>query len=224
MLWKNRTASVQGFSPCRSDHMSGVVDSHGCCKFNHADLALGPRDSSAHLPVFLHLRTTNFPGPDSITRSEQAQQRRLERKATKHERRQCRRRLSQPSSLLMCLYRSCGKTQRVQTPCRDSSLMYLTVRIHTPFQYGNDEADEGEVAQQDHMSAHNLTLSAVTSELRAGQFCSPIALTLGRFASSSLSALLFWENRPPWRKQHNGFREMPPHLQTSMPRDSMRSQ
>ena len=54
---------------------------------------LGPRDTTAHLPVFLHLRTTNFPGPDSITRSEQARQRRLERKATKHVK-QSRRRLT----------------------------------------------------------------------------------------------------------------------------------
>ena len=72
------------------------VDSHGCYKFNNADPELGPRDTTAHLPLFLHLRTTNFPGPDSITRTEQAQQRRLEPKATKHERRQCRRRLTQP--------------------------------------------------------------------------------------------------------------------------------
>ena len=72
------------------------VDSHGCCKFNNADLELGPRDTTAHLPLFLHLRTTNFPGLDSITRTEQAQQRRLEREATEHERRQCRRRLTQP--------------------------------------------------------------------------------------------------------------------------------
>ena len=63
------------------------VDSHGCYEFDNAVLGLGPRDQSAHLPVFLHLRTTNLPGPDSITRSEQAQQRRLERKATRHERR-----------------------------------------------------------------------------------------------------------------------------------------
>ena len=35
---------------------------------------LGPRDQSAHLPVFLHLRNTNLPGPSSIMRSEQAQQ------------------------------------------------------------------------------------------------------------------------------------------------------
>ena len=39
------------------------VDSHGCCKFNSADLALDPRDTTAHLPVFLHLRTTNSPDP-----------------------------------------------------------------------------------------------------------------------------------------------------------------
>ena len=50
------------------------VDAHGCYKSNSADLALGSRDSSAHFSVFLHLRTTNLPGPDSITRSEQAQQ------------------------------------------------------------------------------------------------------------------------------------------------------
>ena len=54
------------------------VHSHGCYKFNNADLALGPHDTTAPFPVFLHLRTTNFPGPDSITRSEQAQQRRME--------------------------------------------------------------------------------------------------------------------------------------------------
>ena len=55
------------------------VDAHGCYKFNNADLALGPRDATAHLPAFQHLRTTNFPGPDSITRSDQARQKRLER-------------------------------------------------------------------------------------------------------------------------------------------------
>ena len=72
------------------------VDAHGCYKFNSSDLELGPRDITSQLPVFLHLRSTNFPGPDSITRSDQARQKRLERKATKHERRQCRRRLTQP--------------------------------------------------------------------------------------------------------------------------------
>ena len=56
------------------------VHSHGCYKFDNATLGLGPRDQSAHLPVFLHLRTTNLPRPSSVMRSEQAQQRRFERR------------------------------------------------------------------------------------------------------------------------------------------------
>ena len=55
------------------------VHSHGCYKFDNALLDLGPRDQSAHLPVFLHLHNTNLPGPSSIMRSDQAQQRRFER-------------------------------------------------------------------------------------------------------------------------------------------------
>ena len=66
------------------------VHSHGCHKFDNALLGLGPRDQSAHLPVFLHLRNTNLPGPSSIMRSEQAQQRIFERKHDK-ERMQSRR-------------------------------------------------------------------------------------------------------------------------------------
>ena len=37
------------------------VDSHGCYKFDNAVFGFGPRDQSAHLPVFLHLRTTFLP-------------------------------------------------------------------------------------------------------------------------------------------------------------------
>ena len=62
------------------------VDSHGCYKIDNSALGLGPRDQSAHLPVFLHLRNTNIPGPSSSMRSEQAQQRRLERKRNKERR------------------------------------------------------------------------------------------------------------------------------------------
>ena len=62
------------------------VDSHGCYKIDNSALGLGPRDQSAHLPVFLHLRNTNIPGPSSSKRSEQAQQRRLERKRHKERR------------------------------------------------------------------------------------------------------------------------------------------
>ena len=58
------------------------VESHGCYKFDNATHGFGPRDQSAHLPLFLHLRTTNLPGPSSITRSEHAQQRRMETQAS----------------------------------------------------------------------------------------------------------------------------------------------
>ena len=67
------------------------VDSHGCYKFDKAALGFGPRDQFAHLPVFLHLRTTNLLGPDSIMRSEHAQQRRMERRHHKHDRARRRR-------------------------------------------------------------------------------------------------------------------------------------
>ena len=141
------------------------VDTHGCYKFNNADLALGSRDTTARLPVFLHLRSTHIPGP--ATASPAASK--LGRGAwnvkppdmsvdTAAE--------DSPSfGLLKCLYRRCGKTQRGQSPCRDSSLVYLTARTYTPFQFRTDEADEGEVARQDHMSAHHLTPSAVMIEL-----------------------------------------------------------
>ena len=62
------------------------VDSHGCYKIDNSALGLGPRDQTAHLPVFLHLRNTNIPGPNSIMRSEQAQQKRLERRRNKERR------------------------------------------------------------------------------------------------------------------------------------------
>ena len=67
------------------------VDSHGCYKFDNAALGFGPRDQSAHLPVFLHLRTTNLPGTNSIMRSEHAQRRRMERRHHKHDRTRRRR-------------------------------------------------------------------------------------------------------------------------------------
>ena len=62
------------------------VDTHGCFKYDNTALGFEPRDQTAHLPVSLHLRTTNQPGPNSIMRTEQAQQRRFERRHNKHER------------------------------------------------------------------------------------------------------------------------------------------
>ena len=62
-----------------------------CYKYDNAALGFGPRDQTAYPPVFLHLRTTNLPGPNSIMRSEHAQQRRIERRHNRHERRKRRR-------------------------------------------------------------------------------------------------------------------------------------
>ena len=50
----------------------------GCYKFDSADMGFGPRDLTAHFPAFLHLRVTNLPRPDTIMRSDQARQRRME--------------------------------------------------------------------------------------------------------------------------------------------------
>ena len=66
------------------------VDTHGCYRYDNAALGFGPRDQTAHLPVFLHLRTTNLPGPNSIMRSEHAQQR-FNRRHHRHERMKRRR-------------------------------------------------------------------------------------------------------------------------------------
>ena len=46
------------------------VDAYGCYKFNNADLVSGPATPRPTFLSFLHLRTTSFPGPDSVTRSE----------------------------------------------------------------------------------------------------------------------------------------------------------
>ena len=65
------------------------VDTYGGYKFNNAELALGPRDTTACAPPFSR---------PSITRSEQAQQRRMKRNASKRESQQSHRRLTQPSA------------------------------------------------------------------------------------------------------------------------------
>ena len=50
--WKTQIASALGFSSCPSARVNGYVDAHGCYKFNNADLALGPHDTTADFPVF----------------------------------------------------------------------------------------------------------------------------------------------------------------------------
>ena len=89
--WKSSTVCALGSSSCPSAHNECRVDSHGRHKFDNAALGFGPRDLSAHLPVFLHLRTTYLPGPSSVMRSEHAQQRRMERLHHKHDRTRRRR-------------------------------------------------------------------------------------------------------------------------------------
>ena len=82
MLWTNNIGNVLAFSSCPSDHTNGVW----IRMVDNSALGLGPRDQSAHLPVFLHLRNTSIPGPNSVKRSEQAQQRRLERRRNEERR------------------------------------------------------------------------------------------------------------------------------------------
>ena len=79
--WRSRIVNVLVFSSCQSDLTSGV--SIHMVATNLTMCCLGPRDQSAHRPVFLRLRTTNLPGPSSVMRSEQAQQRRFERRHNK---------------------------------------------------------------------------------------------------------------------------------------------
>ena len=53
---------------------------------------------TAHFPAFLHLRVTNRPGPVSIVRSDQAQQRRMEKATGRYERERLRKRLGQQAA------------------------------------------------------------------------------------------------------------------------------
>ena len=56
-----------GFSSCQSVHVSGVWIHTAATNMMTLHSALDPGDQTAHLPVFLHLRTTNLPGPDSFS-------------------------------------------------------------------------------------------------------------------------------------------------------------
>ena len=65
-LRMNNIENVLAFLSCPSVHMNGVW-----IRMAAIQIAI------LRLPVFLHLRNTNIPGPSSDMRSEQAQQRRL---------------------------------------------------------------------------------------------------------------------------------------------------
>ena len=78
------------------------------------------------------------------------------------------------SSGLTCWYRLCGKhdvccslvvAAASENLHRSSTLPSLTYAVaHARSEYGDDEAGEGDAAQQDHMSAYDLTNSATASE------------------------------------------------------------
>ena len=87
-----------GFIIMRQRPYEWRVGADGCYKFDNAELGFGPSDQTAHFPVYLHLRTTNLPGPDSIMRSAQAQQRRMERAAGQYERKRLRKHLALQST------------------------------------------------------------------------------------------------------------------------------
>ena len=93
-----------------------IVYSHGCYKFDNADVGFRPRDLTAHFPAFLHLRVTNLPGPDRIVRSDQAQQRQTPLQATSATIRIEHSDLVDPAQChadrrdsARCQYRPCGK-------------------------------------------------------------------------------------------------------------------
>ena len=77
--WRSRIVNALGFSSCQSVLMSGVCIHMAATGLSMLRLAW----ESAHFPVFLHLCTTDLPGPSSVMRSEQAQRRRFERRHNK---------------------------------------------------------------------------------------------------------------------------------------------
>ena len=64
--WRSRIVSARGFSSCRSDHMSGVWIHMAAASSIMQTLQWGPRDTTAHIPIFLHLRTTNLSAPTAL--------------------------------------------------------------------------------------------------------------------------------------------------------------
>ena len=112
------------------------VHSHGCYKNDNAALGFGPRDQTAHFLLFLHLRTANLPGPDSIMRSEHAQQKRIERSEQaqqrrferRHDKERMQRRLSSTKAVKK-MYMIASLTVKAN---RRSVVDAVTVRLQRP--------------------------------------------------------------------------------------------
>ena len=90
VLWTSNIVNVLVSSSCPNAHMNGVWIHMAATSLTMLRLALDP-EISLLTSLFLHLRNTNLPGPSSIMRSEQAQQRRYDRKHNKTERAKKRR-------------------------------------------------------------------------------------------------------------------------------------
>ena len=88
--WKTRIVSALGFSSCQSVHMTGVWIHMAATSLTTQRLALDPVTKPLTFLCF-SISAPLIPGPDSIMRSEHAQQRRFERKHHKHDRTRRRR-------------------------------------------------------------------------------------------------------------------------------------
>ena len=121
-------------------HIDWRVDSHGCCKFNNADLVhLGHVTPRLILPVFLHLRTTNFPmGPDSITRSDTSSTKTF---GTQSHPGTSDDKPAEDSLILQPPNVTVSPLRENTMGARELFLGRLTPRTGTRFQYGSDEAD-----------------------------------------------------------------------------------
>ena len=84
--WRSRIVSALGFSSCQSVHLSGWWIHTAALNMTTLRWALDRVTKPLTFLCSPYLRTTNLLGPDSILRSEHAQQRRSERRHNKPER------------------------------------------------------------------------------------------------------------------------------------------
>ena len=95
--WTTRVANAQGFSLCPSARMNSVLMLMAVTNSTTPSVNLGP---ATPLPTFPSSFTCAPPtslSPDSVMRSVHAQQQRMDRATSKHQRRRNRKRLAQPS-------------------------------------------------------------------------------------------------------------------------------
>ena len=167
LRWRTSIASAHGFSSCRSAHMNGVWIHMAATKTTMQIWRLVP---VTQLLIYLFFFICAPPISRAPTASPAAN--RLSRGAWN---------VKSPSISVVNAAEDSPSLQplNVRTAVAEKHTIHvvtaLTARTHTCFKFGIGEADEGAVAQQDHMSALQLTPAAVTSEC-----CSLIALLLER--------------------------------------------